>query len=178
MEPNDSNSNVPETTDAADALAQFEQDKLNRRAALRKIGLTTGMALFAMFGTDDLARLAARKLERYKHDSVIADAVAKDFKNIGIAFASDNNGCVSDCVPNDEHDCIADGCMPGTLKPAITCDFCYRYFNKHQNDPVDHYYICLGNHTVPDVCKEIADREANDLEYYFAQCKAKHCTQA
>lgn len=90
------------------AREKFEQGRLSRRAALRKMGLTTGMALFGMFAVDDLARIAIKRMEQHKETQQVAETVAKEFKNSGIAFAGDSGSSVtlsracSDCFQNSD----------------------------------------------------------------------------
>lgn len=45
-----------------EARKRFEDGQMTRRAALRKFGITAGAAFFSMFMLDDLARMAARRL--------------------------------------------------------------------------------------------------------------------
>lgn len=90
---NDSPDPVSEpVSEAAAARAKFEQEKMSRRAALRKIGLTSGMALFGMFAVDDLARLALRGLQQHKETQAVAETVAQELRSSGVAFAADGDG--------------------------------------------------------------------------------------
>ncbi len=64
---------MPETNDSplhvndvSEARAKFEQERMTRRSALRKLGMTSGMALFSLFTVDDLARIAVKKLAEHK----------------------------------------------------------------------------------------------------------------
>jgi hypothetical protein len=66
---------------------RVERERLARRAALRKIGMTTGMAVFAMFSVDDLARMVGQKMEQRSGDSKVADQIAREFQQAGIAMA-------------------------------------------------------------------------------------------
>lgn len=92
-ETNDSTNPVSEpVSEAAAARAKFEQEKMSRRAALRKIGMTSGMALFGMFAVDDLARLALRGLQQHKETQAVAETVAKELRSSGVAFAGDESG--------------------------------------------------------------------------------------
>ncbi len=89
---------------------KVEQERLTRRAALRKMGYTSGIALFSMFAVDDLARMAIKKMEQHKETRQIAETVAKEFENSGIALANPNysncNGCVPNCVAGAYQECI------------------------------------------------------------------------
>jgi hypothetical protein len=83
---------------------RVERERLARRAALRKIGMTTGMAVFAMFSVDDLARMVGQKMEQRAGDSKVADQIAKEFSEAGIALA---NGPSCGCQPG----CGCGGCI-------------------------------------------------------------------
>ncbi len=74
-------------SDPETAREKFEEARLSRRAALRKMGLTTGMAFFGLFAVDDLARIAIKQMEQHKETRQVAETVAKEFKTAGIAFA-------------------------------------------------------------------------------------------
>ena len=94
-------------------VEQFERERLTRRAALRKIGMTTGMALFSLFAVNDLARLAIKRMEEHKETRLIAETVAKEFKDSGIAYAGGPSwlgcgGCHDTCAaPNQYYYCKA-----------------------------------------------------------------------
>ncbi len=79
---------------------KLEADKMTRRSALRKMGLTSGAVFGMFFAVDDLARLAIKKLEEHRVTREIANAVAHDFRNVGIAFAGPSGGqlACSGCV--------------------------------------------------------------------------------
>jgi len=73
---------------SADALAQ---EKLTRRAALRRIGMTGAMTVLGVLSIDELARVAAKKLDEHE----MTRGLAKDFRDAGVAFAdttSNNEG--------------------------------------------------------------------------------------
>ncbi|MDX1935242.1 MAG: hypothetical protein SFU56_21805 [Capsulimonadales bacterium] len=87
-------------TGRAEARARFEAERLSRRQALRKFGFGAGMAALMALSADDLARLAAARLERVARDNQTARQIAEEFKNAGIAQAamSPCAGC-EDCPP-------------------------------------------------------------------------------
>ncbi len=84
-----------------DARKKFEAEKLTRRSALKKFGITSGMALFGMFAADDLARMVIKKMEEHEATRQIAETVAHEFKNAGIAFADSSSwpDCRQDTFP-------------------------------------------------------------------------------
>jgi hypothetical protein len=80
---------------------KLEADKMTRRSALRKMGLTSGAVFGMFFAVDDLARLAIKKLEEHRATREIANSVAHDFRNVGIAFGVTGqqlacSGCVAE----------------------------------------------------------------------------------
>ena len=84
---------MPEITplSEADALEtahlKFESERMTRRAALRKLGINSGMAFFALFAVDDLAHMAIKKMRQDEAARGIAETVAREFKDSGIALA-------------------------------------------------------------------------------------------
>lgn len=74
-------------TRVTEAREKFEAAKLTRRQALSKVGLRFGAAALFALSIDDLARVAAAKLQEHAGDNRIANEVAREFKNAGVAFA-------------------------------------------------------------------------------------------
>jgi len=117
----------------AEARERFEQERMTRRSALRKIGVTTSIALFGMFAVDDLARLAVRKLEEHKETRGIAETVAREFKTSGVAFAaagglSPTNGCKTcECCVSDKLSRLkaCDDSYAGCTATPAECDLAY-----------------------------------------------------
>ena len=70
---------------------RVEQEKMTRRAALRKLGFGAGLAAFSLLGVDDLARMVGQHLERMAGDNKVVEQVAKEFQQAGVAFASPPN---------------------------------------------------------------------------------------
>lgn len=115
------------TEELLDARKKFEAEKLTRRAALKKFGITTGMAVFGMFAADDLARMVIKKMEETEATRQIAETVAHEFKNAGIAFADDSSlpPCDSKNFPHNWN--------------------CCNVFNQALSDDMDWYIRCLNN---------------------------------
>ena len=90
--------------DLLDARKKFEAEKLTRRSALKKFGITTGMSVFGMFAADDLARLVIKKMEQHEETRQIAETVAYEFKNAGVAFA-DSSIASDPCSGSTQQDC-------------------------------------------------------------------------
>lgn len=97
---------------------EVEQEQLTRRAALRKFGFGAGMAALMALSVDDFARMAARKLEQHAGDNKVANAVAKEFRNAGVAFAS-GPSCSPYCTPDILHTC--EPCYGGYILTRIAC---------------------------------------------------------
>ena len=77
-----------------------------------------------MFAADDLARLVIKKMEQHEETRQIAETVAHEFKNAGVAFADSSNNvcgdCTTTCVANDDFDCVDCSSDPNTYSD---CDW-------------------------------------------------------
>lgn len=69
-------------------IEKIADEKLSRRAALRRIGMIGGMAVLGTLSIDDLARVSAKKLEQNE----LTRGIAKDFRSAGVAFADVEQG--------------------------------------------------------------------------------------
>ena len=80
----------PQTTltEPETAKQKFERERLTRRQALKKFGMTSAMATLALFSVDDLARMVGGALERQARNSKIAAQVAEEFQHAGIAVGA------------------------------------------------------------------------------------------
>lgn len=86
---------TPKIETALDSSAdKAAQEKMSRRAALRRIGMTGAMAVIGVMSIDDLARVSAKKLEEHE----MTRGLAKDFKNAGVVFAQAEGGDYYDCM--------------------------------------------------------------------------------
>lgn len=87
---NDAPETAPtETAPTETAKEKFERERLTRRQALKKFGMTSAMATFALFSVDDLARMVGGAMERQARNSKIAAQVAQEFQHSGIALGAD-----------------------------------------------------------------------------------------
>ena len=117
-------SSIPEITplSEADALEaarlKFEAEKMTRRAALRKLGITSGMAFFSLFAVDDLARMAIKKMRQNEATRDIAETVAREFKDAGIAFADDPPITTGGCLPGNA---VIVGCAGADIGANCLC---------------------------------------------------------
>ena len=65
-----------------------------------------GMAVFATLSVDDLARIAAKKLQETEATKGIGDTLAKEFRGAGVALANDGFGVPRADPPcNQTDDC-------------------------------------------------------------------------
>jgi hypothetical protein len=78
---------VPET-----AKEKFERERLSRRQALKRLGMTSAMATFALFSVDDLARMVGKAMQQRAADNKVAAQVAQEFQNAGIVMANGASG--------------------------------------------------------------------------------------
>ncbi len=67
---------------------QVEQERLTRRAALRKLGFGAGLSAFMLLGVDDLARMVGAKMAQMDGDNKVAGQIAKEFQSAGVAMAA------------------------------------------------------------------------------------------
>lgn len=93
-----------------DARAEFEEKRLSRRKVLRKMGFTTVLT-GGFFLWEEVARAVFGQLEAHKLTQGIADDVARDFRELGVAHADtigsgDCDDCGGECVEDDEYECV------------------------------------------------------------------------
>ena len=72
----------------AEERAQFEKEKLSRRQALARIGFQAGAAAIAALTADELLRKVGKEMQRRTKDHKVAQQVAKELSNAGVAFAA------------------------------------------------------------------------------------------
>lgn len=77
----------PETM-GIETAQRVEQERITRRAALRKLGFGAGLAAFSLLGVDDIARMVGQRMERMARHNKVASQVAKEFQGAGIALAN------------------------------------------------------------------------------------------
>jgi len=109
---------MPET-----AKEKFERERLSRRQALKRLGMTSAMAAFALFSVDDLARVVGNAMQQRAGDNKIAGQVAKEFQQSGVAYAGWLCG-PSGLPPTAGEIGIACKGHPNTYGAAATCDDC------------------------------------------------------
>lgn len=105
--PENEEHNVPQAgarTQPESAQERFKREQLTRRQALRKFGLTAGMATFAMFSVDDLARMVGKVMQQRAGDNKVAGQVAQEFQQAGIAYAT-TSGPSAPCANDPNPSC-------------------------------------------------------------------------
>ena len=90
---------TPET-----AKEKFERERLSRRQALKRLGMTSAMTAFALFSVDDLARMVGKAMQQRAGDNKVATQVAKELQDAGVVIADVPQSC-SDCCSHrsDSH---------------------------------------------------------------------------
>jgi len=78
---------------AAEALKKREAEKMSRRAVLAKVGLRFGAAAVMALSVDDLARKVTAAIATRNRDNAVAQRVANEFHNAGVAFADGPTTC-------------------------------------------------------------------------------------
>lgn len=105
---------VPET-----AKEKFERERLSRRQALKRLGMTSAMATFALFSVDDLARMVGKAMQQRAGDNKVAAQLAKEFQQAGIALAGGPANCYGCCTGSTGDPTICQDCCD-TSTPAGT----------------------------------------------------------
>ena len=110
------------TPDEARAeLAKREADKVTRRAALAKVGMRTGMAIFAAFSVDDLAQKTATVLSQRSQDNAVVEKMTRELRGAGVAFAAhdpDPDPAPSGCETASSHKI---DCLTRSLNDYLDC---------------------------------------------------------
>jgi hypothetical protein len=109
---------------SAEKLASLEKAKLTRRQALSKLGFQAGAAAVAALTADELLRKVGQVMQQHAGDNRVAQQVAKEFQQAGVAFAIPPGSSCS-CVPTNNPDawwmCVT--CLPSQPGswPALNC---------------------------------------------------------
>ena len=116
-------------------LARREQAKMSRRDALARFGFKAAAAAVAVLTADDLLRAVGRDMQRRAGDNQVAQAVAQQFKDAGIAAAVGGRPPCSMCVTAVRP--VGDGEQPAT----VYCGAGYCAQRMHCKDT----YLCGGD---------------------------------
>ena len=116
---------------------QFERERLTRRGLLRRLGLTAGASLFSLVAIDDVVRATVAKMRETEALHGVADTVAMEFKNAGVAFAQGSPAqhfcgvtpvpCYT-CPGGTDGNPPPPGCTDGPCRhcpPLANCDDCF-----------------------------------------------------
>jgi len=155
---------------AKTALEKFEREQLTRRQALKKFGITSAMATFALFSVDDLARMVGKAMQQRAGDNAVAEQVAQEFLNAGIALADGTNGCgQSGSVSNCQHCanqmnldtcyCIDKYCSTGTNPDPAMMQHCLN--QRDYNFSACCNCWCPGGNPVPsnNTCPSVSSQQ-------------------
>lgn len=74
--------------DVAEARQHFEEQRMTRRAALRRLGVTAGIGAVYMLSVDDLARACISRLHEQEFTREVADTLAAELGHSGMAVAA------------------------------------------------------------------------------------------
>jgi len=67
---------------------RFERERLSRRQALKRFGMTSAMATFALFSVDDLARMVGKAMQQRAADNKVVEQISQEFQQAGVALAT------------------------------------------------------------------------------------------
>lgn len=132
------------------------------------------MAVFGMFAADDLARMVIKKMEETEATRQIAETVAHEFKNAGIAFADSSSGSAPDPI-GCQHNC--DNMLLGKLQSLIpassyaTMNACIgNCVKENQVDP-DGLQNCIKEKCInPELPAGLVIRAKTYLECCYSAC--------
>jgi hypothetical protein len=118
-------------------LEKLEREQMTRRAALRKIGYTSALATFAMFGVDDVVRLVGQKMQHQARNNQVAEVVAKELRSAGVAMANtkSNGPCAGCCSAPDN---------PDGSSTSICQDCCDNAIKDHNPEPTSPWTQCYA----------------------------------
>lgn len=167
---------------------RVEDSRVSRRAALRRLGFTAGAAFLGMFAADDLTRLVLSGMERHDATRGIADSLAHEFRDAGIAYGQGGGGS-SHCGINDVP-CRCQFIDPetGTCPnpgPCGCCDPCLHCTPPDSNcfcmDVADYKWCCCKQAAINQYpscvdCNGAPNGNPGCLEFNLAmaQCEAQH----
>ncbi len=123
--PTEQTQSEPVAAPAGETKTQkLEREQLSRRAALRKLGYTSVLSVFALFSVDDLARMVGRAMEQKARDNEVAEVVARELRDAGLAMAQPTGPYASCAGAENLTNCLAcnqarsNGCQANAKTPA------------------------------------------------------------
>jgi RecA/RadA recombinase len=135
---------APETA-LETAKEKFERERLTRRQALKRFGMTAGMAAFAMFSVDDLAHIVGKAMQQRAGDNKVAEQIAQEFQQAGVALAANPSGICLHCCNqfcDDTNACFGSKCSC-IARGGTGCD---ANFNACINNAKYAFNGCFGAH--------------------------------
>lgn len=122
-----------DTTPTPEQIAKarkFEREQLTRRQAIRKLGFGAGAAAFFALSTDDLTHMVGKELQKSAGDNKIANQVAKELNNAGIASADVAwpqrlpGNCAAGTSGADKQNCCSEDNVTGYCMGHAANDAC------------------------------------------------------
>jgi hypothetical protein len=77
---------------AKKSLEQINAEAMSRRQALGRIGFLAGATAIAALTSDELFRKVGAEMQKRTGDNKVVEQVAKEFRDAGVAFATDPVG--------------------------------------------------------------------------------------
>ena len=70
----------------------------SRCQALKRVGMTSAMATFALFSVDDLARMVGKAMQQRAGDNKVAAQVAQELHQAGVTLADGASSSCAHCI--------------------------------------------------------------------------------
>lgn len=125
---------------------RFERERLSRRQALKRFGMTSAMATFALFSVDDLARMVGKAMQQRAGDNKVVEQVAQEFQNAGVAMAGGTSGstCQHCCNQDFSDHCFCNNTYaPGSAaNQACNQQASYDFYQCYQANCVAYGQTC------------------------------------
>ncbi len=140
---------------ATEKLAQFEKEKLSRRQALARIGFQAGAAAIAALTADELLRKVGKEMQRRASDNKVAQQVAKELEQSGVASAQFFDPCMFEYPCVQGLPCMQ--CADSYCGPGHTCeDACQYAMCGCKQLLINDYPECFDSNGVPlGICPQI-----------------------
>ena len=137
------------------AKEKFERERLTRRQALKKFGMTSAMAAFALFSVDDLARMVGKTMQQRAGDNKVAEQIAQEFQQAGVVMADGTSGC----IPS-----------------SASCLNCVNAYDNAAGAAISDYNNCMGLYNNSAYCKQTTNecQRLNDAQANWDHCNC-HC---
>lgn len=141
---------------AAEKLAQMEKEKLTRRQALARFGFQAGAAAVAALTADDLLRAVGKEMQQRAGNNKIAQQVATEFQNAGVAHAV----TAARTHPWEWPVPVSGNCDADVVEHWCGYYFCYPEESQYPNDPLAACNQCCFGVYDSGNCQSTPDRDA------------------